>query len=241
MKFHRFVLTLILLMIYSINATTLDSLAIKYGTDKSSCFHAYARHYEKYFESLRDKPVKFLEIGFCQGASAHMWEDYFIEGDLFFIDVDPVVLLRAKEFNRVHLDLVNQEDVVALNHFIERVGGNFDIIVDDGGHTMQQQITSFKVLFPHVKKGGIYVIEDLHTSYPYGPNYATNYGCGNPFEQTGVNFLKMLVDCINLPGARTTCADPSKCPSHLIADLPEYVKEIESIHFYCSLAFIIKK
>ena len=170
-----------------------------------------------------------------------MWEDYFNKGDLFFIDVDPAILARAKEFNRVHLDLVNQEDAVALDNYIQKVSGNFDIIIDDGGHTMQQQITSFKVLFPHVKSGGIYVIEDLHTSYPYGPNYPAYYVCGNPCELTAVDLLKMLIDCVNLPGARTTCADPGKCPRNAIEDLPEYLGHIETVHFYCSMAFIIKK
>ncbi|GMU19468.1 MAG: hypothetical protein AMXMBFR12_06600 [Candidatus Babeliales bacterium] len=240
MKFCYLVLFLSLICL-KINSQILDELGIKYGTDKSSHFHSYTKHYEKYFEAFRKEPIKFLEIGFHRGASAHMWEDYFTCANLYFIDIDPGIRAFSKEFKRVHLNIVNQEDEVALKRFIEKVGGDFDIIIDDGGHTMRQQITSFKVLFPHLKSGGIYVIEDLHTSYPYGPNYAVNFGCANPAQETAVDFLKMMVDCINLPGARTTCADVSKCPAHIIANLPNYLAEIESIHFYCSLAFIIKK
>jgi Methyltransferase domain len=241
MIFHYSCLAFSLLTMVNLSAKTLDELAIQYGTDKSSYHHAYTKYYEKYFELMRDKPVKFLEIGFYRGASAHMWEDYFSNGDLFFIDINPHVFTQLNEFKRVHINLVNQDDVCALNNFIEEVGTGFDIIIDDGGHTMSQQITSFKTLFPHVKSGGIYVIEDLHTSYPYGPNYAFDYGCANPEQPTAVNFLKTLVDCVNLPGARTTCADARKCPRNLISDLSSYVSEIESIHFYCSLVFIIKK
>lgn len=218
-------------------------MSLQYNMEqtKALVFHAYTKHYEKYFESMRNKPVKFLEIGFYRGSSAHMWEDYFVNGNLFFIDVNPEVLAHAQEFKRVHIDLVNQDDAIALNNFILNVGSSFDIIIDDGGHTMSQQITSFITLFPYLKSGGVYVIEDLHTSYPYVSNYAMDYGCANPMQPTAIDFLKTLIDCINLPGARTACADSSKCPRNIISDLPNYLTEIEAIHFYCSLVFIIKK
>lgn len=241
MKFTYCAFALLLLTVFKTDSKTLDELALKYDTDKSSRFHSYTKQYEKYFEQLRNRPIKFLEIGFYIGASAHMWEDYFINGNLFFIDINPEILKYLNDFKRIHLNFVDQGDPVALNNYIKEVGGDFDIIIDDGGHTMLQQITSFNVLFPHVKSGGIYVIEDLHTSYPYGPGYATYYGCGNPSQPTAIDFLKKLVDCVNLPGARTTCADASKCPGNMIGDLPAYLAEIESVHFYCSLAFIIKK
>ena len=53
----------------------------------------------------------------------------------------------------------------SLIQFIQQSGGDFDIILDDGGHKMDQQITSFRVLFPILKSGGVYIIEDLGTSY----------------------------------------------------------------------------
>ena len=185
-----------LLYVLAIKPTSLDSLGLKYGTDKSSSFHSYTKIYEKYFEHLRSKPIKFLEIGFSHGASAHMWQDYFNNARLFFIDIDPSAINFLTYFKRTSLHFANQEDPAELNHFIEQVGNDFDIIIDDGGHTMNQQITSFKILFPHLKSGGIYVIEDLHTSYPYGPNYALAYGSGNPAQQTAVEFLKTLIDCV---------------------------------------------
>jgi hypothetical protein len=57
----------------------LDALALASGTDKSSAGHNYTKIYAKYFASLKDKPIKFLEIGIFQGNSVKMWEDYFSE------------------------------------------------------------------------------------------------------------------------------------------------------------------
>lgn len=89
---------LVLLSIVSSCRESLDSLGIKYGTDKSSLFHAYTHIYEKYFEQLREKSLKFLEIGFSRGSSAHMWEEYFCNAQLFFIDNDPNISQFIKKF-----------------------------------------------------------------------------------------------------------------------------------------------
>lgn len=218
---------------------TLDDLALKYGTDKNSLFHGYTKIYEKYFSPLKDKPLKFLEIGFCSGCSARMWEDYFSNAQLFYIDINPGAHQFLRDFKRTHLHIANQEDPKALAEFIKKVGGNFDIIIDDGGHTMNQQITSFKVLFPHVKSGGIYIIEDLHTSYhKYVPDYIQYISANQP---TAVEFLQDLIHSVNGIGARTTWANFDKCSPETLMQLSAYEKDIESMHFYCSMCFIFKR
>lgn len=219
---------------------SLDNLGLKYGTDKSSLFHSYTKIYEKYFEPLREQPIKFLEIGFSRGASAHMWEEYFSNAQLFYIDIDLSSFGFLQNFTRTHLYFVNQENPAELSNF-SREMGDFDIIIDDGGHTMNQQITSFKMLFPHLKSGGIYVIEDLHTSYTYQKNYGTCYGSGDPSQQTMAEFLQKLVHSVNKMGALTGCADFDKCPSHIFSEFSVYEKDIISVHFYCSLCFIFKR
>lgn len=236
---YKFV-SLILLLIFFSNTQpqSLDSLAVKHGTDKSSKFHSYTKTYEKYFSSLRYIPMKFLEIGFAGGASAHMWEDYFTRGEIHFIDNNFDTYKHFNNFNRTMLHILNQEDSTELANFIKRTGGQFDIIIDDGGHTMHQQITSFIKLFPEVKSGGVYVIEDLHTSYNYIPDYV-QYGSTN--QKTAVEFLQNLVHCVNAVGARTGWADFDKCPRAILDQLSMYDKEIESIHFHSSLCFIFKR
>ncbi len=48
---------------------------------------------------------------------------------------------------------------------LDKLAGPIDILIDDGGHEMHQQITSFNYLFPHMRVGGLYFLEDLETSY----------------------------------------------------------------------------
>lgn len=216
----------------------IDQLALAAGTDKGSSYHNYTRIYCRYFDALRKKPLKFLEIGIDKGHSVVFWEAYFPKAELHFIDIDPEVIEYTSGRSKYHF--VDQTDRAGLQSLARSLKGNFDIIIDDGGHTMEQQITSFKALFPFLKSGGIYVIEDLHTSYwkEYG-GYGT---VGNPVSGPGtsVEFLKTLIDDLNYSSAMTTYGDINKVPSELVATLTDYQKTIEAIHFYKSLVFIIK-
>ncbi len=211
---------------------SLDELGLQCGTDKASSLHNYTKIYSRYFAPLKDKPIKFLEIGIYQGASVKMWESYFKQATLHFIDISLKHVQYYSKRSRYHvLDQSKPRDLLKL---IRKVGGDFDIIIDDGGHTMEQQITSFQHLFPHVKSGGMYIIEDLHTSY------WENYG-GGDHSHTTVAFLKNLIDDVNYVGATTSCASHANIPSEVVADMTLYRKEIESIHFYDSLAIIFKR
>jgi hypothetical protein len=212
---------------------SLDSLGIKYCTDKSSLHHNYTALYGHYFEPLRDANVKFLEIGFCQGASAYMWEEYFKNGNFYFIDIDKTSFVRyGNRLQKSKFFIGDQSNRAVLGKFVEFAGSNFDIIIDDGGHTMEQQITSFQELFPHVKSGGIYIIEDLHTSY-----WSEFLG---KYPKTTVSFLQSLIDDVNYIGAATGCANKEKCPKDLMKTLNLYQKSIKSLHFYDSICFIFK-
>lgn len=84
----------------------------------------------------------------------------------------------------------DQADIKFLETFISASGGGFDVIIDDGGHTMNQQITSFNRLFPIVKPGGIYFVEDLATSYMEG--YGGKKGSGTMMEM-----VQELLDDLN--------------------------------------------
>jgi hypothetical protein len=81
----------------------------------------------------------------------------------------------------------SQDNVTFLNT-VNAEQGYFDVIIDDGGHTMKQQITSFVHLLSKVRSGGVYVIEGLQTSYSSAPDssYLANY--------TTIELIKTLVD-----------------------------------------------
>lgn len=246
MIFYKRTSMIILLLIqifHLANANELDLLAIKYDTDKSSKWHNYTNVYDNYFSKYRNQVFNFLEIGFYKGASARMWQDYFKLANLHFIDIDQKVFNQyGKDLtSRCHFHIVDQGEKNDLISFLNDTKNNFDIIIDDGGHTMKQQITSFLILFPQLNKGGIYVIEDLCTSYwkIYG-----GYGTfENPSSKEGtmVFFLQKLVDDLNYISAKNVCADQDKYPKDLYHKLDIFKKDIKSIHFYSSLCFIFKK
>jgi hypothetical protein len=151
---------------------TLYTLAEKHGADKAAL--GYIKHYESRFESIRLDAVKILEIGVETGKSHRMWLEYFPNATIYGFDIFNE-LDRSNyvaEFYRLqqtcrHLDRSvifkgSQESEEDLKQFINLYGGDFDIIIDDGGHTMRQQQVSLKYLFDQVKPGGYYVVEDLH-------------------------------------------------------------------------------
>jgi hypothetical protein len=223
-------------------SATLDQLGVKYNTDKSSIFHNYLNTYEKYLSHLKDQPITFLEIGFWHGDSARMWDEYFSKAQLHFIDIDKVA------FNYMHglsarstLHIADQGNRQDLQNFIAKTNTSFDVILDDGGHHMHQQILSFQILFPLIKPGGLYIIEDLHTSY--WSDWGSYGSIGNPRNGPGtaINFLLDLAHDVNYVGAYTGCADFNKSPDHLRRALTSFQSQIESIHFYSSVCIITKR
>jgi hypothetical protein len=87
----------------------------------------------------------------------------------------------------VNVVIGDQEDRKFLNDLADRVG-EIDIVIDDGGHTMGQQIATFEELWPRVRDGGIFLVEDLHTSY------WPKYGGGYKRSGTFIEYAKNLID-----------------------------------------------
>ncbi len=171
-----------------------------------------------------------------------MWEHFFEQADLYFIDIlKDCFKKHGKDLKRSKFFQVDQSNKDQLDSFIRTVGGKFDIIVDDGGHTMEQQITSFELLFPHVKSGGIYVVEDLHTSY--WKMYGGGGTLTNPHvnEGSAMQFLLQRVHDINRAAARTGRAHFNETPPHLRCQFSYYSQHIQSMHFYGSMCFIFKR
>jgi hypothetical protein len=207
------------------DSLSLRELAVRHGTDKEGA-HFYARWYERFLAHLRDRPITLLEIGVggyedptVGGESLRMWKEYFPSGRIVAIDVyDKQALVE----DRIDIVQGSQDDPVVL----ERLGneyGPFDVIVDDGSHHSPHVIASFTHLFPHLTPDGIYVIEDLQTSY--WPEFQGSHDLGDP--ATSMNFLKRLVDGLN----------------HVEWDVVDYEptttdRQIESITFVHNMAFI---
>ncbi|WP_221391723.1 class I SAM-dependent methyltransferase [Dyadobacter sp. NIV53] len=119
--------------------------------------------YEKYFSKYQGKEINMLEIGISHGGSLQLWKKYF--GDkvhIHAIDINPECKKFEEENVTVYIGSQNEE--VFLSD-LARTLPEMDIIIDDGGHTMSQQLVSFEYLYLKVKEGGVYIVEDTHTSY----------------------------------------------------------------------------
>jgi hypothetical protein len=129
-----------------------------FNTDKIT--HGYMEIYRPLFLSLKNVR-KILEIGIHQGDSLRLLRNFFEDAIIHGIDINDCSHLTNEN---IKTHIYNQEIEEDLIDFIKKNGGDFDLIIDDGGHTMKQQQLSFGVLFNNLKSGGVYIIEDLHTS-----------------------------------------------------------------------------
>lgn len=132
--------------------------------------------YEKHFQGLN--PKRILEIGVQGGGSLKIWEKMFPNAEI--VGVDILEDCKKYESGNIKVFIGDQHDV----KFLETLG-EFDIIIDDGGHTMTQQQVSLKTLMLQLSDTGIYVIEDLHTSY---------WEQFQDIQHTTIDEIKELVD-----------------------------------------------
>lgn len=196
---------------------TLDEIGVLCGTDKCSRRHNYLEVYEKYLLPLRDKEINLLEIGVAEGCSLRMWKEYFQKGNIYGLDfIDRKVL----EEDRIVTLKANQASEFELT---EALGTKkFDIIIDDASHIPSYQQASITALFDnYLKENGIYIIEDLFSSYTWLQN-SSEIGIDNPLNT--IYFIKEQIDGLN------ACFHGKQ---------PE-IKTIQSIHAYRSMVVFLK-
>jgi hypothetical protein len=146
----------------------------------------YLALYERYFGHLRGKDFKFLEIGVFGGGSLDMWREYFgPDAIIYGIDVNPACANLAEPPTQIRIG--SQADSEFLRGVIAEMGG-LDVVLDDGSHIGKHQRSSFETLFPLLSEGGIYMIEDTHTSY------WRRFGGGYRKRGTAIEFAKQIVD-----------------------------------------------
>jgi hypothetical protein len=148
-------------------------------------WHHYIPLYDRYFSQFRGRPTRFLEIGVAQGGSLELWRKFFgEEATIFGIDINP----DCEKFNGCagQVRIGSQNDKDFLDSVIKEMGG-VDVILDDGSHDMERTRQSLEPLFPLLNKGGIYMIEDLHTSY------WKDFGGGYNIKRNFFNYLNRIV------------------------------------------------
>ena len=168
----------------------LSELAKNFTTDKAVGLHDYTEVYDSYFDPIKDDKINFLEIGIANGGSLNLWEAYFKNANIIGLDINPECIKHEGGRKKVYIG--SQTDEVMLWK-IYNENKPLSVIIDDGSHRWDHQIKTFVAVFPWLKSGGLYFIEDLHTSY-VNPSEWSFGDC------TAINYLKTLVDDVMLRG-----------------------------------------
>lgn len=180
----------------------LHAIGLQHGTDKA-WHHGYCDRYEAAIGHLRDHQITLLELGIggdddpaAGGQSLHMWADYFTAGDIIGLDL----YAKTMSFpNNVTVYKGSQNDPSVLQYIYDN-HGDFDVIIDDASHVSSLTISSFEQLWPRLKPGGYYIVEDTHGAYHdwfYGRAEAHPNPDAKLQRPTMMQFLRRLADEAN--------------------------------------------
>lgn len=183
----------------------------------------YLEIYHRHFARFRGQSPVILEIGLFDGGSLDMWRDYFGRGcRLYGVDIDERCRAYAGPDTTV---LIGDQGDRGFLGRLRRELPRIDILIDDGGHRMNQQIATFEELYAHVADDGVYLCEDMHTSY------WEEFGGGYRNPGTFVEYSKRLIDQLS--------AWHSKGPPEFAVD--DFTRTAYSMHYYDSVLVIEKQ
>ena len=146
----------------------------------------YFNVYDQLLSQYRDKSIVFLEIGILDGGSLFMWRDFFgPQARIIGVDLNPEAKKWEKEGFEIFIG--DQSSAEFWKKTLNTIG-KLDIVLDDGGHTFEQQIMTTESVIPFINDGGVIIIEDCHTSY------MKKFG----FRKLSfINYAKKMIDNIN--------------------------------------------
>jgi hypothetical protein len=217
---------------------SLDSLAVKYGTDKSSAHHNYTRIYEELLSSRRDEMRGLLEIGVggvsykgAAGASLMVWRDWLPRAEIVGIDNDKSVDLDFGP--RISIIVGDQTSRGVLEQALAKFDSGVDLVIDDGSHVTRLTIATFEFLWPQLNAGGIYVIEDTQCTYTQ-PVFQNNR---QEFDQ----FLLRMIHCVDFNGRKLAERDAADFGKRGDFVLNEYESSLKAIEIHRGLVILRKR
>ena len=148
---------------------SLDNLFINFNCDKGSYFfygkekifsHNYSIFYKKYLNFLKDKKFKLLELGSHEGKSLASFYFYYPRAIMIGANINPFQMkYQSKRITELFVDVSSEESLTSLSNHLDN---ELDVIIDDASHNLRDIIIAFSILFKKLKKGGIYIIEDIN-------------------------------------------------------------------------------
>ena len=140
--------------------TELNGYGITNGTDKTDKTHNYLNKYEFFLRHLKEEHFTLLELGIYKGASIRMWRDYFPNARVVGVDFNESCAdMGGERMEVVIADLSENKTLEGLKRYEPAV------IIDDASHIWSHQIKSLCILFDVLPHGGIFIMEDLETSF----------------------------------------------------------------------------
>jgi len=122
--------------------------------------HGYSKYYEKYFYQLKNQNLNILEIGSFHGNASAALFFYFKNSKLFAGDIYPDLFrYRSRRIKNFYVN--SSEEKSIQDNIIDKFNNKFDIIIEDAGHSLKDQIISLFMLFKKLNKGGLFIIEEL--------------------------------------------------------------------------------
>ena len=183
----------------SLNPSSLRSIAARHAGTRFvkwvHYFDVYDRHVSEYLaERTRrglTEPLRVLEIGVWRGGSLELWREFLgHDAVIFGVDIDPESAQVEGEIGQVRVG--SQTDQAFMHGVVQEMGG-VDVVIDDGSHRSQDVLESLRFLYPALDCPGLYIIEDLHTSY------WEDWGGGFKSRHSSVEQMKSLVDVLHTP------------------------------------------
>ena len=204
------------------------------GTDKGE--HGYLSYYERHLGPYRLRANRLFEIGVggsvdgsyshpTPGGSLAVWRDYLPRTAIVGLDIE---FKNVRLGPRVSFEQVDQKSHADLERVVDKHGPP-NIVIDDGSHIGGHIIATFEFLWPRLPAGGLYVIEDLSTSY------YPRFGGGDPApHDSGVGLLGVLIDSAQ-------ALDPTfrRHPTWGTRSTPNYPR-VAAVHTYPGIAFVEK-
>lgn len=228
-------------LIISSNELTLSDISKTYPTDKDFTHNYYNGVYEGYFKNIKNEVKKLCEIGiggfssdlkWLPGNSLRVWRNYFINAEILGLDI---VRHKLDDLERITIDWLDQSKRDLVIEYSSKLN-DYDIIIDDGSHNVYDQQITFAHFFKSLKSGGIYVLEDLHSSIEVNdPAKAKLWGWGEPGHITPLEMLNHFIETGKIISDDLTEEEKSY--------LEEHIKNVKIFHLGVTsiTSIIIKK
>jgi cephalosporin hydroxylase len=196
------------------------------STHSSDKWEPYFDVYHRHLQHFRGQPVTLVEVGVQKGGSLEMWSNYLgPQARIIGIDVDPECANLKYEQSNIEVIIGDQASPEFWTETLSKIG-NIDIFIDDGGHTMDQQIVTLESVFPKLNMNGVFICEDCHTSYMSG------FGGGLGSKNSFMEYCKSIIDIQHRRWHNTFITELDRKSS--------FVKELTSMHVYDSVVVLEK-